>query len=64
MHDPFQVAERQGLYLAKLLNSDDPMSMKPFKYKSLGMLAYIGGNEALADTPDVKVKGWSMGCLT
>ena len=54
-----QVAERQGRYLAELLNNTDQSSVKPFTHKHLGMLAYIGGYEALTDTPDVKLKGTS-----
>ena len=49
-----QVAERQGLYVAKYLNGT--MS-EPFSHKSLGMLTYLGGYEALSDLPDIKLKG-------
>ena len=49
-----QVAEKQGRYLAKVLN--DKMS-GPFQFKSMGMLAYIGGYSGLTDTPDAKLKG-------
>lgn len=49
-----QVAEREGRYLAKALESyadGDDSSVKPFTWNSLGMLAYIGQYDALADLP-------------
>ena len=42
-----QVAERQGRYLANLLNSDS--ETKPFLFQSQGMLAYVGDYRALAN---------------
>ncbi|MEK7671747.1 MAG: hypothetical protein AAB344_05965, partial [Bacteroidota bacterium] len=33
--------------------------VQPFRYKHLGMLAYVGGNKALADLEDVKSRGWA-----
>ncbi len=49
-----QVAEREGRYLAKALVSyadgkDD--AVEPFSWTKLGMLAYIGEYDALADLP-------------
>ena len=49
-----QVAEREGRYLAKSLSlyadgNDD--AVKPFTWTKLGMLAYIGDYNALADLP-------------
>ena len=49
-----QVAERQGRYLAKLLNTMDKTAIEdqePFRYKSLGMLTYIGDYKALSELP-------------
>lgn len=52
-----QVAQQQGLFLAKYFNKE--MKVKEsFKYKNLGMLAYIGGHKALADTPQFKGTGF------
>jgi NADH:ubiquinone reductase (non-electrogenic) len=54
-----QVAQQQGKYLAGALMSrreDDPY-VEPFRFKASGMLAYIGGGEALADLPQVKWSG-------
>lgn len=55
-----QVAQQQGKYLARALNrlaSGKPV--EPFRYKHLGMLAYIGGRRALADLNEVKGRGWA-----
>lgn len=55
-----QVAQQQGKYLARALNrlaSSKPV--EPFRYKHLGMLAYIGGRRALADLNEVKGRGWA-----
>jgi len=52
-----QVAQQQGIFLAKFFNKG--MSLKnSFKFKNLGMLAYIGGHKALADTPQFKGTGF------
>ena len=54
----FQVAERQGRYLAKqLANIHSGRQPDPFVYKPWGMLAYIGGYKALTDTPVAKSQG-------
>ena len=57
-----QVAERQGRYLAKLMNSCQTLncdidSAEPFKFRSMGMLAYIGRYQALTDIPNMKLQG-------
>lgn len=52
-----QVAQQLGLFLAKYLNKEMNVSV-PFKFKNLGMLAYIGGHKALADTPQFKGTGF------
>ncbi|CAD5120775.1 DgyrCDS9335 [Dimorphilus gyrociliatus] len=49
-----QVAEKQGRHLANGLNSG---VLKPFKFDSMGMLAYIGDYQGLSDMPDVKMHG-------
>jgi NADH dehydrogenase FAD-containing subunit len=54
-----QVAQQEGKYLAKALTRrarNQPV--EPFQYKHLGMLAYIGGDRALADLESVKGRGW------
>ncbi len=54
-----QVAQQEGKYLARLLNREARgKAVKPFKYRHLGMLAYIGSQRALADTPGVKGYGF------
>ena len=58
------MAERQGRYVAELLNSKKPSeSQKAFSFKSMGMLAYIGGYEALSDLPEFKLKGFCFKCV-
>ena len=52
-----QVAQQEGLYLAKLFNNGIE-NYRPFKFKNFGMLAYIGGHKALADTPQFKGTGF------
>jgi NADH dehydrogenase FAD-containing subunit len=47
-----QVAAQEGLYVANLLNQiaishDD--ELKPFQYKHMGSLAYVGGDSAVLD---------------
>lgn len=54
-----QAAQQEGKYLAAQLNNiakGKPPS--PFKYRHLGMLAYIGSRRALADLPNVKGRGF------
>lgn len=54
-----QVAQREGYFVAKYLNNLAKGKLtKPFRYKDLGMLAYIGSNKALADTPGFKGTGF------
>ena len=55
-----QVAERQGRYLAKALSHQPSASQhepEPFVFKPWGMLAYVGGYQALHDTPYDKSHG-------
>jgi NADH:ubiquinone reductase (non-electrogenic) len=53
-----QVAQQQGKYLAKALeNRRRGRTVEPFRFKAQGMLAYIGGGQALADLPQVKWSG-------
>ncbi len=55
-----QVAQQEGYYLAKTLNRlAAGKAPKPFVYKNLGMLAYIGNNKALADLSSVKGHGFA-----
>jgi len=47
-----QVAQQQGKHLAKQLERiRRGLEPKPFRFRSAGMLAYVGGGEALADLP-------------
>ncbi|KAK6192799.1 hypothetical protein SNE40_004210 [Patella caerulea] len=57
-----QVAERQGRYLTDVLNGKKDSKI-PFEFKNMGMLAYIGSYEALTDTPDVKLQGFTSWLL-
>jgi NADH:ubiquinone reductase (non-electrogenic) len=53
-----QVAQQQGKYLAKALERRrQGRPVEPFRFKAQGMLAYIGGGQALADLPQVKWSG-------
>lgn len=51
-----QVAQQQGLFLAKLLNGKN--KNKTFRYRDFGMLAYVGSDKALADLPQYKGRGF------
>jgi NADH:ubiquinone reductase (non-electrogenic) len=54
-----QVAEQQGLYLAKAFRARAKGKPVPlFTYKNMGMLAYVGGHRAIADLPSVKGSGF------
>ncbi|XP_060075862.1 uncharacterized protein LOC132555532 [Ylistrum balloti] len=57
-----QVAEREGRYLANQLAKSDPKS-EPFKFQSMGMLAYIGRYQGLTDVPQVKMQGFTSWLL-
>jgi len=52
-----QVAETQGNYLADMLKaeSEGKRGQKPYKFKSKGLLAYIGDYEGLAEFPEIDV---------
>jgi NADH:ubiquinone reductase (non-electrogenic) len=53
-----QVAQQQGEYLARALERGlAGRTVQPFEFKTAGMLAYIGGGQALADLPKVKWSG-------
>lgn len=55
-----QTAQRQGKYLGKALNKlVKGKDVTPFKYKDLGMLAYIGSHKALANTRQFKGSGFA-----
>jgi NADH:ubiquinone reductase (non-electrogenic) len=52
-----QVAQQEGFYLSKLFNAE-LKNYRKFKFKNLGMLAYIGDHKALADLPQFKGTGF------
>jgi NADH:ubiquinone reductase (non-electrogenic) len=55
-----QVAQQQGKYLATALGDRVRGRIaKPFRYRSYGMLAYIGTGKALADLESVKGRGFT-----
>lgn len=55
-----QVAQQQGNYLAKAFSARvRGRNVKPFRYRSYGMLAYIGAGKALADLESVKGRGFT-----
>jgi len=59
-----QVAQQQGKYLGKALTRRARrLSVEPFRYNHFGMLAYIGGNRALADLETYKGRGWATWLL-
>jgi len=54
-----QVAQQEGTYVAKELNRmAKGHPMRPFEYRHMGMMAYIGRRRALADLKNVKGRGW------
>ncbi|MBI4749671.1 MAG: FAD-dependent oxidoreductase [Acidobacteria bacterium] len=56
-----QLAMQQGKYLAEALNKvARDKQPKPFKFVNLGMLAYIGESQALAEIPMAGVRGSGM----
>ncbi|MBX7223589.1 MAG: FAD-dependent oxidoreductase [Blastocatellia bacterium] len=56
-----QLAMQQGKYLAEALNAAARgRQYKPFKFINLGMLAYVGESQALAELPAVNVKQGGM----
>lgn len=61
-----QVAQQQGKVVAKYLNRRmRSKETRPFRYKHVGMMAYIGNNRALADMKNVRAaasrRGFSGG---
>ncbi len=53
-----QVAQQQGIYLAKELNRRaEGKCARQFLYEHSGMLAYIGSRRALIDLPHIKTYG-------
>lgn len=55
-----QVAQQQGKYLARALGDRvRQRTVKPFHYRSYGMLAYIGKGKALADLESIKGRGFA-----
>lgn len=54
-----QVAQQEGRHLARILNKmvRENEEAQPFRYKHMGMMAYIGQHKALADMKNVKGKG-------
>lgn len=56
-----QVAQREGKYVAKQLNKLAKGGIyKPFSYKDIGMLAYIGSHKALANLSQYKGSGFAI----
>ena len=55
-----QVAERQGRYLAKCLaqSFNSTQSLKPFSSNNMGMMAYVGDYQALAEFEKTKLHGF------
>ncbi len=56
-----QVAEQQGKYLAHAFRlRAKGKVVVPFLYRPMGMLAYVGGNRAVADLPNIKGRGFAF----
>ena len=53
-----QVANQQGVHLAKALNKNQ-VETSPFKYKFLGAMAQLGTFEAVADLNGPKLTGFT-----
>jgi len=59
-----QVAQQEGEYLARRLNQiARKREPKDFEYHHRGMLAYLGGNRAIADTQNLKARGFTTWLL-
>ena len=61
-----QVAEREGRYVAMCLGLDAQgrgSGVKAFSLQNLGMLAYLGGYQGLADFPTSKLQGFKSWIL-
>jgi NADH:ubiquinone reductase (non-electrogenic) len=55
-----QVAQQEGLYLAKQLNKlAKGKQSKPFSFADFGMLAYVGSHKALANMKQYKGSGFA-----
>ncbi|KAI1469190.1 FAD/NAD(P)-binding domain-containing protein [Daldinia caldariorum] len=52
-----QVASQQALHLAKRLNKGD-VGSKPFKFRNLGTMTYLGGWTAIHQSSADELKGW------
>ncbi len=58
------MAEGQGRYLARELTAIAKSGLEvsePYSFKSMGMLAYVGGYRGVSDLPDWKITG-SFNC--
>jgi NADH dehydrogenase FAD-containing subunit len=54
-----QLAQQQGKYLGKALHRiAKGRAPRPFRYFHQGMLTYVGGQRALAETPGGRLRGW------
>jgi len=54
-----QVAQQVGTYVAKELNRvAKGNEIRPFEYRHMGMMAYVGRRRALADMKNLKSGGW------
>lgn len=61
-----QVAEREGSYVARslgLLAEGKTSELQPFSWKNIGMLAYLGDYQGLADFPTSKLQGFKSWIL-
>lgn len=61
-----QVAEREGSYVAKslgLIAQGKGSKVEPFSWKNIGMLAYLGDYQGLADFPTSKLQGFKSWIL-
>lgn len=61
-----QVAEREGSYVAKslgLIAQGKASEVEPFSWKNIGMLAYLGDYQGLADFPASKLQGFKSWVL-
>lgn len=52
-----QVAAQKASWLAKRLNKGD-LQTTEFKYRDLGVMAYIGNKNAILSSPGGKISGW------
>ncbi|KAL1872023.1 hypothetical protein VTK73DRAFT_1725 [Phialemonium thermophilum] len=58
-----QVASQQATQLAKNLNKGGDETLRPFKFRNLGTLTYLGGHKAIHQSKANELRGWAAWVL-